>query len=61
MVIDNFGLYDIEEKKMERLAEQCPVCDICGQHITCDCFYRIFDYLVCESCMEDSREYVEVL
>ena len=45
----------------ERLSER-PVCDICGEHIQEDSFYRIqyrlMELNICERCLEDFREYV---
>lgn len=58
-MIDNFDLYDMEERRLARAENHRPHCDLCGEPIWDDYAYRIGEYLVCESCMEDSKESVE--
>lgn len=47
-----------DEENEVWLAE-LPVCSVCGEPIQDDCFYNVFDSIVCESCINDMREYVD--
>lgn len=60
--IEDFNRHDAEETAYEKL---CPVCDICGERITDDCYYKvggIVFHLDCaerhsvESYMEEERQ-----
>lgn len=56
---DNFTLYDLEEARLAREEAKRPHCDMCGGAIWEDYGYRIDDMLICESCIENAKEYIE--
>ena len=39
--------------------EQRPVCSVCGERIYDDVAYRIGGKLICESCIDDARVYLD--
>ena len=47
--LSDVGRRDDEEAAFEAL---CPVCDICGEHITDDYFYKIGDTVFHLDCAE---------
>lgn len=60
--IEDFNMHDAEEAEYEKL---CPVCDVCGERITDDYYYKvggIVFHLDCaerhsvESYMEEERQ-----
>ena len=58
-MIDNFDLYDMEEARLSRAERKRPHCDICREPIWDEYAYRIDGVLICESCVENSKEYLE--
>ena len=58
-MIDNFDLYDMEERRLARAERLRPHCDLCDEPIWDEYGYRVGEYLVCERCMEDAKERIE--
>ena len=59
---DNFDLYDRYERDQIRQEKHFPKCEICGEpmyeyqyHIR----HGLIDLVICDSCVEDAREYIE--
>lgn len=64
MYFTNDPVADAErcEVEKERTIQKCPVCCICGEHITDDTCYVISDEVYCECCMDrEFKKYVEDL
>lgn len=47
--------YDRWEADQEAWLHSRPVCKWCGEHIQDEHAYRIWDDLVCEDCLKDTR------
>lgn len=58
MTIDNFALYDMEEKRLAKGEAQQPHCDECHEPIWDEYAYRINGELICQRCMEEKREWI---
>lgn len=58
MTDGNLIALDRYEERLARAEEHAPKCTWCGEAIY-EYGYRIDDLFLCESCMENSREYVE--
>lgn len=57
--VDNFDLYEYEERQRAWAEARRPHCDNCHEPIWDEYAYRICDLLICEACMESAREYIE--
>lgn len=50
-----------QEDEDEAYEKMCPICSLCGEHITGEVYYEVhihgLDYTLCPDCIE--RKYVE--
>jgi formylmethanofuran dehydrogenase subunit E len=52
----DFYRHDAEQAAQEA---QRPVCSVCGERIFDDVAYRVDGKLICESCMDEMRVYLD--
>lgn len=59
-MIDNFRLYDFEEKRLAKLEQKLPVCDCCGERMEewYEVSFKLQTWRFCEDCIE-FKEYEE--
>ena len=50
--MDNYAMWERNEREMERRLARRPICCQCGEHIQDDFAYKIDDELVCRDCLE---------
>lgn len=59
MYSDNpYNDYNAHEAEQERLLEECPVCEICGEYIQDSFYYNVDGTIMCESCMNEEYRVV---
>ena len=52
MLPDNYDLFEMHEREIERKKKRLPVCACCGEHVASEKVYNI-DGWMCESCFEE--------
>lgn len=50
--MDNYSMWERNEREMEKRLARRPVCCQCGEHIQDEFAYRINDDLFCQDCLE---------
>ena len=58
-MIDNYDLFEMNERQIERRLARLPKCNKCGNPITSEYAYDV-DGLWCEDCFEEYRKEIRV-
>lgn len=52
-LLDNYDLWERNEREREEALEKLPKCDLCEEPITDEYFYNLDGTFICEQCMDE--------
>lgn len=57
--MDNYDLWEANEREKEKWLKKRPVCRLCKNHIQDEDAYLIGNDWYCEDCMQENKVYIE--
>lgn len=58
-MMDNYDLWEANEREKEKWLKKRPVCCLCKNHIQDEDAYLLDNNWYCEDCMQENKVYVE--